>query len=423
MRWNPIVLSLLLPACGLKEMLPQGPAVDAVERAAFAESPSGAAYSGESLTAFPVLPVIVWGAAYDLDLVLVSRHPEWNMHEYARLNTPRGPVWLAKDARESTMAQSIVADIPDIDGWYPELPIARKASPVEVEDRSTADWLDLILRYENIDGEAVEVTYAGKPPTARQKKRNGSTMGHSRDAMLAVLDLPLRDFGRRATVRIGGEPVPIKRLLGLVPFQMALVQTQGGLASGDLRIEPAWEEGLASEASAFATPEESAAANPAQLPGLDFDTLHIMPSGALTRAAWEVDESDTHLEARQTSPMRTLAYRFRKGERGSRELVEAWVQQYGYDQASTHIAFAPALPDLGHRFHGEVESRFVIDIQGQEGHAVGRVVSRWGEEGPEVRVIPEAPWWTADRPLTGRFMLAEDGGVDVTIRVDREPTE
>ena len=56
-------------------------------------------------------------------------------------------------------------------------------------------------------------------------------------------------------------------------------------------------------------------------------------------------------------------------------------------------------------------------------HAVGQVECTWGEAGPEVRVIPEAPWWTADRPLTGRFVLAEDGGVDVTIRVEREPAE
>lgn len=414
------MLSLFLTACSsITRMLPQGPALDAAARAAFVEAPSGAAYSGEPLTPFPVLPVVVFGAKYDLDLVIISQHPEWNMHEYARIITPDGPVWFAKDARESTMMQSYIADLPGITSYMPEGPIQRKYYPVEVVDRSTAEWLDIELRYENIDGEPVEVTYQGKPPRPNQKKRNGSVMGHS-PQVLAVLDLPSRVFGRRATMRINGEPYKVKRALGLVPFQLALTQTQGGLASHALRLEPTWDEGLEVEASAFATPGEMEDANEPQQGGPAFDAVFFMPDGDAVRRHWEVEEFGDYVHAKQVSEMRTLSYRFRKGERGSRELVSATVEQFGEETPVTHVVFSPALPDLGHRFHGTVHGRFAIDVNGQEGHAVGRVESTWTEEGPVIKLIPEAPWWTTDRPLTGHFLLTEDGGVDVRIEVARE---
>ncbi len=47
----------------------------------------------------------------------------------------------------------------------------------------------------------------------------------------------------------------------------------------------------------------------------------------------------------------------------------------------------------------------MIDVNGQEGHATGRVEAWWEEDGPRLLVLPEAPWWTEDRPLrtTVRF--------------------
>jgi len=119
------LIPLIAAGCGLKEMLPEPPAQTASDRTRDfpGDVGSGVTYMGRAMASYPVLPVQVFGAAYDLDLVIVSRHPEWNMHEYARLKTPQGEVWIAKDARESTMSQSIVADLPDIDAWMPEIPL------------------------------------------------------------------------------------------------------------------------------------------------------------------------------------------------------------------------------------------------------------------------------------------------------------
>ena len=346
-------------------------------------------YEGPPLVDHPVLPVMVWGAAYDLDLVLVSRHPAWNMHEYARMQTPDGALWLAKDSRESTLEQSVVIGLDDVHEWFPELPVERKAAPVEVVDRSTEDWLDLDLRYENIDGEPVEVHYQGKPPVSRQRKRNGSTMGHSRDAVLAVLDLPLRNFGRRATISISGEEVGVERILGLIPFRMALVQAQGGLASGQFHQRSGPDGAL--------------------------QTVHEVVPGKPAVVDWTW--SDDQLV--QRSPIRTLIYAFTTRPDGARELVRAEVQQFARTEPVTVVAFDPALPDLRRRFAGVATSRFSVDMNGQPGHATGTVRVFWEDQGPVVEVLPTDPWWTTDRPLRGTFSWV-DGEIYTDIRVVRD---
>ena len=352
--------------------------------------------------AFPVPPLLVWGAAYDVDLVLFSRHPDWNMHEYARMETPEGPVWVAKDAKEPELEQTLVADIADIEHWMPEIPIVRKTSPVTVTDRSTEEQLDLALTYENIAGEPVDVTYRGPWPTTEMKKRNGSTMGHSRDWLLAVLDLSHRDFGTSATLRIGGEDIRIRRILGLVPFRMVLQQVQGGLAQVEVRFI----------ASPEGPPDESP--EPDRLVG-----TYTVRSGAAVETDWTVREATDGLHLTQQSPMRTLDYHFLDTE-GSLELVAMTVRQWDREHDATHIAISPALPDLRRPFEGQHTSRYVIDINGQAGHATGDIAVKWQDGEVRIAVQPSQPWWTTDRPMQGTVRF---DGASATVRVDVVQTD
>lgn len=387
-RWP--VLGALLGACGVREYLPEGPALGARDLAAFAvPAPSGVAYGGPPRVDFPVLPLQVWGAHYDLDLVLESTHPGYDMHEYARVTGPDGPIWLAKDARSDTRTQSIVAGVPGLHGWLPELPIERKAWPVAVTDRSTADLLDLELRYENLDGEPVVVTYAGRPPTDAQGKRNGNTMGHSASLALAVLDIPYRTFARRASIAIGGVDYPIRKLLGLVPLRVALVQTQGGFAIGRLH----------------------GAADPA-----GFAVRYDLATGPVD-TTWSVERSPGALVARQVHPFRTLTYRWLDRD-GALELAAMEVHQHGRDLPIVAVRLQPALPDVRRWFEGRVVSRFTVDLNDQPGHATGRVEARWDGDQVVVDLLPDAPEWAADRPM--RSTLSYGEGVDVAIeRVGR----
>ncbi len=393
MTW--LSLSLLVVAltgCGVKKYLPAGPATNAKGRAKILSgAPRDVVYTSPAAVPYPVLPLQIFGVTYDLDLVLVSKHPRYNMHEYARVQTPDGDLWLAKDALEATYQQSIIADIDGINAWFPELPLLRKQAEVSVEDQSSDDRLDLTIRYENLEGESVVVHYEGKAPKAYQNKRNGNTMGHSADILMAVLDIPYKNFAKKASVEIDGQDYKISKLLGLVKLQVALKQSQGGLSTASFTQEPG--------------PDDFA-----------FTASYLDRDGGQQSTAWTLEGT----ELQQTAPLRTLQYTFQE-DGTALELLSMDALQFGRDVPVTHIEIRPALPDMRRKFEGSHSSRFVVDINGQENHAYGRLRAWWDGDVAKVEMVPEEPYWTADRPMITTISY-EDGVATTKIeRIDVDP--
>lgn len=380
------MLNWVAKRLGIYHLLPSGPVMGPWHRSRhwMQETGSGVRYRDEAVVdvGFPILPVLPFGLGYELDLVIVSSHPGWNMHEYALVRTPEGPIWLAKDAREGTLEQSIVADIDGIDAWMPEVPVVRRAGRVEVEDRSTADRIAVDLAYENLDGEAVSVHFEGEAPILEERKRNGSTMGHSRDQLMAVLDLSHKELARRTEVRIAGVHHKTSRILGLLPFHFALRQTQGGLCVGSFVQRTA--------ASGFAT-------------------VHPTASGS-TAQTWEVDAKSEPgvVVVRQRARLRTVIYRFLAADPEHLELVTVTVHQWGRGAPTFHLALQPALPDLRRGFEGQARSRFVVDVNGQENLAAGTMTASVVDGAPRLSMVPRAPWWVADRPMETRVHGHDD---------------
>lgn len=365
-------LKLLTACTGLKRMLPEGPVFSAEERTAWlAKADTTVVYSGAPKVNHPILPVQVWAATYELDLILVSKHPDWNMHEYAKLETPQGDLWIMKDAEEGSLDQYITADLPDIQAWLPELPVVRRSYPVKIVDKSTAKQLDFEFEYENIKGEQIKATYKGKYPKTALKKRNGSTMGHSKNQLLVALDLPYRDFGKKASVSYNGEAYKMDKLLGLVPFQMALKQTQGGASSGNFSIQ----------------------AQPA-----GFSTTHPKAAEQVSQS-WTVKTEDGYTLVQQSNDFRSLNYKFKGEPNESLELEEAWVQQWNKTASGVRLVFAPAVPDLRRPFEGVQTINFVLDIAGQSNKAKGQAKAYWKDGKAYLDLFPEAPWWVLDRPM------------------------
>lgn len=389
-------ITSLFTACkNLKRMLPEGAALSQKERAEtlHKRETHQVNYTAPPLVDFPVMPVQVWAATYELDLILVSKHPEWNMHEFAKLATREGDLWIMKDAEEGSLNQSIIADISNIQSWLPELPVVRKQYPVKIVDNSTDKLLDIELEYENIKGTLVKATYQGKYPTTALKKRNGSTMGHSREQLLVALDLPYRDFGKKASITYDGQPYKMDKLLGLVPFQMALQQTQGGLSSGryDLRRE---ESGRVV-------------------------STHYHQDTTIEQE-WNYVENPQKTSIQQLNNFRLLHYNF-KGT-VDQALECATVHQWNQKEEGTRITFAPPLPDIRRPFEGQYRSDFVIDMNGEQSNAVGEVIVEWLQDKVSIIIQPTAPWWMMDRPMQ-TLITYQEGKASVEIKMLPDPTK
>lgn len=394
-------LRILLPAalasaCSIKHMLPSGPVVGPAELSAFSDPrPPDISYAGEPRLDFPVLPLQIFGLYYDVDIVLVSQHPDWDMHEYARVQSPEGPIWLAKDARP-TGEQGIVADLPHLDRVLPEAPVPRFEDVVRVDDRSRGRHLDVGLAYTNADGEEVVVRYRGAIPRKPPRKRNGSTMGHSRQVAAAVLDLHRFGLGGRASIEIGGAPVKLERALGLVPLRLALRQAQGGVVATDFVQRPT-DQGFRLQ-------------RPGPAPTDPFTGEPGWPTQGVE--AWTA----TTTEAVFQGPWTTMDYRFVEGG-----LASATLHQHGVEAPVFELRFAQALPDLRRPFAGTHSTVFVMHVHGQQGHGTGTLSARWTDANTvELVLLPTEPWWLADRPMVGTLHYSPEDQDQVHVRWTRD---
>lgn len=371
----------------LTDLIAKGPVQSGRQRHAFMKAMglSGVRYQGQARVPFPVLPLQAFGVAYDLDLVLVDESAEWDMHEYARVATPDGPVWLCKDSRVGTLEQSIVADLDGLDHVLPEVPLPRRRSKVDVVDKSRGDTLDLSFAYTNVDGVPVEASFKGPAPVHTLRHRNSSTMGHSANAVLCALDVSASTFATSSSVTLGGVRQQMRKILGFVPFQVALRQTQAGLSTGS------W------------------------LQGRDADGLWTRhASGALQR--WTKVRSGGEVVLSQVHPWRTLRYSFQvNGD--ALELFRIDIDQHGRTDEPCSILFAPAIPDLRFAFDQAWKGRWVIDVNGQHGHADGGIRLERGAGFDRLHIVPHAPRWTLDRPLVSEVRFDGD---DVSVDVRRK---
>jgi hypothetical protein len=342
-------------------------------------------YVGEPRVPFPVPPLQVFGLKYALDVVLVSDHPDWAMHEYARIDLPNGSLWVAKDAG-ADREQTLTASIPGLERWLPEVPVRRVPGTLAVDDRSHDDLLDVRFDYVNPKGQPTHVEYVGALPTAPSSPRNGNTMGHSRQVVAALLDLYAFRVGGAARITIDGEERGFHRLLGVQPEIYLLGQVQGGFAITDFALSKGDVRGFV-----------------LRRPG----TTASWPTRS--ERLWEAT-ADGWL-GEQDWTVAGTRYHFVDGE-----LDRAQVVQKGEADPIVEVAFSPRVPDVRRTFSGLAVSRFVVDIHGQPGSGKGRVTVEWNGDRVAVSLLPESPAWFADRPMDGEVSYA---GEEVYVRVDR----
>ena len=376
-----LIISIIffsLSSCGLKKMLPKKAVLSETKRKELLDKKFHPVnYTGEAKVNFPIIPFPVFGITYDQDIVIVTQHPEWNMHEYAKILLPEDKeMWLMKDSREGSLDQYLSINDAGLLDMVPEIPLETSVQDIKVKDKSDDKNLDISFGYTNLLNEEVEVYYRGSKKLGKLKKRNGSTMGHSKNQVMAVLDLPYRNFGKKATVTYNDKHYPVKKLLGIKNFQMLLQQTQGGISKGTYRIK--------------------------DHKGTHFTTYHDNNVKEEIEQFWDENFQQEHqlLFAEQKNKYRSQTYAYVVEEANHYLLQSATIQIWNYKEPAFKITFSPPLPDLRKKFEKTYESDFVMDINGQKNHGIGKVKCYWQDKDHViVEIIPQQPWWIADRPM------------------------
>ncbi|MEZ4241552.1 MAG: hypothetical protein R3F59_36475 [Myxococcota bacterium] len=235
------VLAVVLASCGAKYK-PQESVLTPYERAyrfpAYRPHDKLLYTGSQAATAAPVVPVLAFGAAFDLDFVLMpADDDEFDMIEFAKVDLPSGPQWIALETAPSGN-QTLLANLDDLEGFMPEIGIERKETKMVVTDESTENTVSLKIEYDNSKGQHVVGELVGDPPDRSGRKRNGRTFDHSQNQLMAALDVAASESLFKADVTIDGKGLKLKKIAAVVPARFTLVQTQGGLSIGNFQEVP-----------------------------------------------------------------------------------------------------------------------------------------------------------------------------------------
>ncbi|MEQ1571073.1 MAG: hypothetical protein ABMA64_35920 [Myxococcota bacterium] len=195
-------------------------------------------YSGRVGTDSPIIPLLAFGAAYDVDFAVMPKESDFGMLEFARLSLPSGPVWIVLETDAASGDQTLIAQLDGLAAMMPEIPLKRQNGDLVVTDRSTVSSVDVTLTYTSSKGQKVEATLTGDAPVRTAKHRNGQTFNHSQNQLMAALDIPASESLFTADVKIDGKGVKFEKIAGIVPAQFAMEQTQGGLVAATFKIVP-----------------------------------------------------------------------------------------------------------------------------------------------------------------------------------------
>ena len=59
-----------------------------------------------------------------------------------------------------------------------------------------------------------------------------------------------------------------------------------------------------------------------------------------------------------------------------------------------------------------------MDVNGQQSHATGTMTVWWEDDAVQVDIVPDAPWWVAERPMRSIVHIGDDG---VRLQTERVP--
>ena len=341
-----------------------------------------------SQSSLPILPFQMFGVLYEQDFIVETNNPDWSMHEFAKVVIGDTPIWIAKDS-DANGIQTVNANLANLDEWVPEVPIPRHPTNLTMDtSASTPDKMVVHLQYLNAKGQNVIVDFSSKLPPAELKKRNGSTFNHSAQAVSALLDIQQeQESDTSVTVSYDGKVYNARKVLGLVPAQALLEQTQGGFAIASMKIS-AQDGGF----------------------NLRRPALDSIPWNTHSNENWTLKGEDAIYTDKVS--LTNWDYQFNQGE-----LTGVTVSIPARSVPITNLQLSAPLPDLARPFAGIVQRNFVMRINDQI-HGYGTIEAEWIGVGATVRIRPIAPSWFAARPMETTVIFDSTGAIVTTVRVD-----
>ncbi|MDD3626883.1 MAG: hypothetical protein PHV06_06145 [bacterium] len=250
---------------------------------------------------------------------------------------------------------------------YENIPLKNYSNKIELKESEKKKYE---IKYQSITGDEILIFFEVISKSFTPEKRNGSTMGHSDELIWALVDLEEIASGK-VKVMINGKKANVKYL---VPFfirkAFKIKQTIVGIPSEEGR-----EFSLGSDGSRFKndSPDESV---------VKFTDIL----------------SDDYL----------IEYYFY--ENSKIEFLELFsVRGIFENKEIVNFEFSPSVPDLRFIYpEDEWSGRFAVSINGIFGYSTGRVeiVNEFGKT--YMNIIPEEPYWSANRIIQIKFTFSEN---------------
>ena len=383
---------LLLSCTSFRDYVPQGPVMPPHERAVFSTPKTEPQRVGTPQTELPVIPFTVFGLHYKKDIVLQTNDPLVDMLEVVMVEVPTeekegGQAWFAKTSNRRGI-QRLFSNHSEIMTWLPSINAPRTVlgDAFRLSHSTTESQETIHLEFPLEDGRILRASSRFQTEAPQPKKTNSSTFNHSQDIAMALLEVSAKDTRINASITLDDQPIPLKKVFGIVPVKAFLEQTQGGITTASMSIH----DGGGSE-------------------------VHIRRPAQ--GGQWEIPgEQVCQIESsnvRCVDSLSSATYRFEHGG-----LVDAVVHQWSGEQVFRIELNAP-LPNLSLRFTGKIERRFVADIGQIQGAGTGVIQAHWEDEKLVIDIRPEAPHWFAARPMRSIIKFGATGDYSLeTVRID-----
>lgn len=312
----------------------------------------------EPRSKFPIIPFQIFALTYENDIVIETNHPVFTMHEFAQIDLNGNKTWIAKDSIADG-TQTLTVPDKSLLMLAPEIDIPRRFTPFDIEDNSTSNTIDLVIKYTNQLNELTEVRFKSNRlcSSDKQKKTNGSTFNHSQKSVSALLDISHKNLKVNASVSYNGVDYGLKKILGVIPIKALLRQTQAGLAAGELTQQ------------------------------LSNNHLQIKRQNEIVEN-WNYQNN-------------ILSYNNKLSEfeyfyNDNHELTGIKVKSKDKELLSLELS-AP-LPDIQRKFTGEVSRNFIVKVNGLI-QGMGVIKAIWHQDYCEVSILPLKPFWFKRRPV------------------------